>query len=427
MVTIGDELLAGDIVDANLVFLAQRCREVGATVVRAVSVRDRIEEIAAVLREAVAGGAGACLVSGGLGPTTDDLTAAAVAVAAGVAVRRDEAALQRLRAKFRAFGRDMPPANEKQADFPDGAEVLDNPIGSAEGFAVTIDGCRIFSMPGVPRELRKMTAEQVIPRLTRAWELPEVPRRVYRVLGHGESAVAQRIGDVLTRARLRSPGLANMFVHYRASTPQVTVILEGVAGDDGAAATADELASLDAAMLEALRPGMYGIGEADLAARVVQACSRAELRISTAESCTGGGLAAMIAAVPGASRCLLGGVIAYDNRVKVGALEVPAAVLDNQGAVSEPVARAMATGGRRVLGSDLCVAITGIAGPTGGSAEKPVGTVHIAVCDGTETSHKQLKLRGDRGTVQRAAAQWGLKLLWDRLVARGVADIAPLG
>lgn len=426
VVTVGDELLAGDIADTNLSFLARRCRSVGATVVRAVSVRDRVDEIAEVIGRAVRSGAGVCLVSGGLGPTTDDLTTAGIARAADVQVCRDAAALQRLADKFRAFGRPMPPANEKQADFPEGAEILPNPIGSAEGFELTIEGCRVFSMPGVPRELRKMTDEQVLPRLTSAWSLREVPRRIYRVLGHGESSVAQRIEGALEQARTRSPGLANMYVHYRASMPQVSVILEGVAGPDGASATIEELATLDQAMIDALSPGLYGIGEADLPTRVVEAAVAGGKRIAVAESCTGGLLGSMITAVSGSSACFRGGVISYDNGIKRELLGVDAGDLETHGAVSEPVARAMAAGARRVCGADLGIGITGIAGPTGGTPDKPVGTVHIAVCDETETTHKHLHLRGDRGTVRQASALWALKLVWDRLVAAGLARVAPL-
>lgn len=430
LVTVGDELLAGDIHDTNSTFLAQQCRAIGATVIRTVSVRDRVEEIVDVLRDAANRGVRACLVSGGLGPTTDDLTTEAIAAAAGVEVQRDAAALARLEAKFRAFGYDtMPPSNTKQADFPQGAEILANPIGSAEGFMVRLDGCRVFSMPGVPRELRKMTTEQVLPRLVEAWALREVPRRVYRVLGHGESSVAQRIEGIVSSARTQSPGLATMFVHYRASTPQVSVILEGVAADgeaDAKGATADELASLDAAMIDALQPGIYGIGEADLATRVIGAASAAGVSLAVAESCTGGGLGASLSAVPGASACFVGGVVGYNNHIKTELLGVPQSLLDEHGAVSEPVVRAMAKGGCAATGADLCVAITGIAGPGGGTSEKPVGTVDVAVSDGSETTYKRLKLRGDRGTVQRASAQWALKLVWDRLVAKGVASIVSL-
>ena len=426
LVTVGDELLAGDIVDGNKAKLASSARAGGFEVLRAVSVRDRLEEIGQVLQEAAAV-ADVCLVSGGLGPTTDDLTTAAVAHAAGVSMLRDAAAEARLEEKFRLFGRPMPESNRKQADFPEGAEIIPNPIGSAEGLRMTMPGerqCQVFVMPGVPRELAKMLAEQVMPRLQERFSTVAVPRRIYRVLGHGESSVAKRIDPLLAAARERSPGLAAMFVHYRASMPQVSVILEATPGADGAQATAAELASLDAAMIEALSPGIYGIGAAELPPRVVTGLTEAGLRLSTAESCTGGGLGAAITSVAGSSACYRGGVVAYDNDVKQQQLGVPAALLEAHGAVSEPVAVAMARGVCDRIGSDLGVGITGIAGPGGGSPEKPVGTVHIAVADGSEILHRALSLRGNRGTVQRAATQWALKLVWDRLVTRNVAAIA---
>lgn len=441
LLTVGDELLAGDIVDSNKARLAARARALGLEVRRAVTVRDRVPEIVAALREA-AGEADVCLVSGGLGPTTDDLTTAAVAEAAGRPLRRDPGAVARLEEKFRRFGVPMPAANLEQADFPEGAEILPNPVGSAEGLACELPteataepatgratnregrGCIVFVMPGVPVELERMLADEVVPRLRQRFALRPVPRRIYRVIGLGESTLAARIEGLLARARERSPGLQAMYVHYRAHMPQVTVALEATPGPDGAQATEAELASLDAEMSEALGSGLYGIGELELAPRVVEALVEARLRFATAESCTGGGLGALVTSVSGSSACFRGGIISYDNDVKERLLGVPAEMLAAHGAVSEPVARAMAHGARQRLGSDLAAGITGIAGPGGGSPGKPVGTVHIAVADGDETIHRALHLRGDRGTVQAASATWALKLLWDRLIARGVASVA---
>jgi nicotinamide-nucleotide amidase len=417
LLTIGDEILAGDIVNTNAAFLGTRCRRIGLTVVRAQTVRDRVSEIVPAILEATRH-ARVCLVCGGLGPTSDDLTTVAVAEAAGVGVRRDAAALARLEAKFAALGRAMPEANRKQADFPAGADILDNPIGSAEGFALDLGGCRVFVMPGVPRELHKMMREQVEPWISEHLDLREVPRRIYRMLGRGESAVAEAISPVLAQARTRSPGLAAMFVHYRASMPEVQVVLEGTPGPDGVGATQDELAELDAPLLDAMGGALYGIGSASLAPRVIEGVRRAGHWIGTAESCTGGGVGQALASVPGASACFAGGIIAYDNRIKIEKLGVAESLLHEHGAVSEAVACAMAEGGRRALGVDLCVAITGIAGPSGGTPEKPVGTVHIAVCDADGSAHRRVQLRGDRGTVQRAAGAWALKLAWDRLGLR---------
>jgi nicotinamide-nucleotide amidase len=430
LLCIGDELLSGDTVNTNAAVLGRRCHALGLPVRHAAVVRDRIDEIVLALR-AAANDADVCLVCGGLGPTTDDLTSEAVARAAGVGLERDAGALERLEAKFRAFGRAMPEANRKQADFPHGAQTLANPIGTAEGFTLALPApgagaCHVFVMPGVPRELKRMMTEQVEPRLRARIALRPIPRRIYRVLGMGESGVAQRVTPVLDQARARSPGLAAMFVHYRASMPEVQIILEATIGPDGAQATDAELSSLDVPMKQALDPALFGMGDAELAARLLAALRRAKLRIGTAESCTAGGVAARLGAVPGASDCLDGAIVAYDDRIKRDLLRVREDDLKTHGAVSEVVARAMAEGARKALGSDLCVSVTGIAGPTGETPGKPVGTVHFAIADAEGTEHRQLLLRGDRGTVQRASELWALKLVWDRLLAQGHATIAQM-
>ncbi len=429
ILTIGDELLSGDTVNGNLAFLGERCRGLGISVLRAVSVRDRIDEIVAALAD-VSRWADVCLISGGLGPTSDDLTAEAVALACGVPLVRSAEAEAAMVALFARYKRPMPEINRKQADLPAGADLLENPIGTAPGFAVHLPDsadrgrrCWVACMPGVPREMRRMMTEQIEPRLTRAFELPVVQRRVYRAIGRGESAIAVDIEPIVAEARTRSPGLANLYIHYRATAPQVLVIAEGTPGPDGARATAQELTSLDDAFTQSLQPALYGIGDADLAQRVVAALRRAGQTVSSAESCTGGRVGALLTEVAGASACFFGGVIAYDNTVKTGVLGVLPADLSQHGAVSEAVARAMATGARRVLGTDFAVATTGIAGPGGGSEEKPVGTVDIAVADGEGCTYKRLQLFGERALIQHVSAMWALKLLWDRLVERGLASV----
>lgn len=431
ILTIGDELLSGDTVNSNLAFLGERCRRLGVEVVRALSVRDRIDEIVGALREA-SERADLCLVSGGLGPTSDDLTAEAVAAAGGVGLVRDPVAEAELEAYFAARGRPMPDINRKQVDFPAGAEVLKNPIGSAPGFAVTLPapdggaGCYVACMPGVPREMKKMMQEQIEPRLRQRLSLPEIPRRVYRAIGRGESAIAVDVEPIVAAARARSPGLAALYIHYRAATPQVLILLEGLAGEGGARATAAELRAFDEPLAQALGPALYGIGEAELEVRVIDALRRSGRTLATAESCTGGQIAGRLTAVAGVSDVFRGGVVAYDNSVKTGVLGVPDAAIAGHGAVSEPVARAMAEGARRVLGTDLAVAVTGIAGPGGGSPEKPVGTVDVAVADAEGCSYKRLQLWGDRSLIQHAASVWALKLVWDRLVERGLAAVGEL-
>jgi nicotinamide-nucleotide amidase len=432
ILTVGDELLSGDTVNSNLAFLGERCRRRGISAIRAVSVRDRVGEIVAALTDA-AGWADLCLVSGGLGPTSDDLTAEAVALACGVGLVRNEDAVRVMTEMFARFGRPMPDINKKQADLPAGADMLVNPIGTAPGFAAWLPDpanvgrrCLVACMPGVPREMRRMMAEQIEPRVAEAFALPAVHRRVYRAIGRGESAIAVDIEPIVAAARTRSPGLAALYLHYRAAAPQVLVIAEGTPGPGGERATAEELEALDREIAPALHPAVYGIGEADLAERIVAALTRSGRTLGTAESCTGGQVGALITGVAGASAAYLGGVIAYHNFIKVRLLGVSEADLEAHGAVSEPVARAMAEGARRALGTDFAVAITGIAGPGGGSEEKPIGTVDVAVADAEGTSYKRLKLFGERALIQHVAAMWALKLVWDRLVELRLAEVGVL-
>lgn len=426
ILTIGDELLSGDIVDKNKATLAAWCRAQGLTVVGARTVRDREEEIVDGIRWACAVGE-ICLTSGGLGPTTDDLTIASVAVAGGLGLLRHAPSEQRIRDIFAVLGRNLTDMNLKQADLPEGADVLDNPIGTAPGVAVTVatdvGSCLVCCMPGVPRELRKMVAEQVEPIVRARFEPSPVHRRVYRCLGKGESTVQQHITELIDRARSSSPSLANVMVHYRAHMPEVLVNLEGLAHDGVAGATNEELATLDGPMAEVLGRSLYGIGERELPERFVRALEAASLTFATAESCTGGLCGGLVTDVAGSSAVFLGGVIAYANAVKIRDLGVAQAAIAQHGAVSEVVARAMAEGARDRFGSDLAVGITGIAGPGGGTPEKPRGTVDLAVADQDGTSYKRLRLYGNRGTVRRAAALWALKLAWDRMVARGLASV----
>ena len=432
ILTIGDELLSGDTVNSNLAFLGERCRRLGISVIRAVSVRDRIDEIVAALAD-VAQWADLCLISGGLGPTSDDLTAEAVARACGVSLVRSPEAVAAMTEMFARFNRPMPEINRKQADLPAGADMLTNPIGTAPGFAVRLPdsaasgrSCWVACMPGVPREMRRMMVEQIEPRLAREFTLPATHRRVYRAIGRGESAIAAELEPIVAEARTRSPGLANLYLHYRASAPQVLLIAEGTPGPDGARATMEELAELDAPFTQALQPALYGLGDADLPARLVAALTRAGKTVASAESCTGGRVGALLTGVAGASACYFGGVIAYDNTVKVGVLNVSRADLSQHGAVSEAVARAMAEGARRAIGTDFGVATTGVAGPGGGSPEKPVGTVDIAVADAEGCTYRRLQLHGERALIQHVSALWALKCLWDRMVERGLASVEAM-
>jgi len=254
-----------------------------------------------------------------------------------------------------------------------------------------------------------------------------IPRRIYRAVGSGESSVQHNVQGVLAQARERSPGLANVFVHYRARYPEVQLILEATpgSGPDGVAARAEELASLDEPLRAAIGPALYLISDGEdedesLAKLLVTRLIERGLMLVSAESCTGGGIGAAVTSVAGSSACFLGGVIAYSNEIKIAQLGVSPDDLEVHGAVSEPVARAMAEGARTRLGaaspsSVIGISTTGIAGPGGGSEAKPVGTVDIAVATATGTTYKRLRLFGKRDTIRHAATQWALKLVLDQL------------
>ena len=405
VVTIGGELLLGFTIDTNAAHLARELGELGIEVARRTTVGDAAEEIAAAVREAL-DRTGAVITTGGLGPTADDLTKPAIAAIFGRGMHRDEAIVAALRERWRARGLpgDLPRANEQQGMIPDGARILDNRHGSAPGIWLEDDAGRwVVMLPGVPREMRGMLADTVIPLLRdRAGDLAGtavVRSRTLRTAGIGESALADLLGDL-------AAGLPDLPLAY---LPNLEGVDLRVTARAVPAAEAD--AMLDAAaarLLERVGRYVYGTGDDDLAALVLERCRERSLRLAVGESCTGGLLATRLTAVPGSSDVFMGGIVAYDNAVKRDVLGVPEAMLREHGAVSEPVAKAMASGARQALQTDLGIGITGIAGPGGGSAEKPVGTVYIAVDRGGETRGWRRHFFGDRDEIRRRSAQTAL-------------------
>ncbi|RMG93705.1 MAG: CinA family nicotinamide mononucleotide deamidase-related protein [Deltaproteobacteria bacterium] len=418
VVTIGDELLAGETVDTNKATLAAFATAHGFSVTAAHTLPDDLEAIARLLSDLI-GRCRLCLVCGGLGPTSDDVTRHAVARACGRPLRRNPALVEDLEAKFARLGRSMPEANLVQADVPEGAEILANPIGTAAGFVVG-DATTFAVLPGPPRELARMLHHELAPRMSALGGGPPRPTRRYRCLGFGESSLAARLEPRLPELEglLESGGVR---VRYRAAMPLVDVTFVLDARPSG-----EVLDAMDRIVAEALAPALYGIGMADLPTRVLAALRQHGHTLATAESCTGGRVAAQITAVPGASSVFAGGVVAYANRIKTALLGVSEEDLARHGAVSEQVARAMADGARACLRTDFAISTTGIAGPAGGSPEKPVGTVWVGIATPDGTDAKRLSLRGERQRIQHAAALWGLKLLWDRLVAMDLARVEVL-
>ena len=425
VLTVGDEILRGDIINTNAAYLSEQATSLGFEVVLHESVADDVSIISEVVQKAV-GLAELVLISGGLGPTTDDLTSESVAAAFGSSLVRCERAEAQLRAFFERRGRELVAANLKQADLPAGAAMLENPIGTAPGFALPTSagaGSLVVCMPGVPTELRKMFREQVMPEISaRIGHREPASRRLYRVLGLGESAVQHRIGGALESFIGGLPrGTAR--VQYRAHVPEVWIALQGALDSSGHSPTSAMLAGADTLMREALGRSLYGIGTATIEERVLGALRKANLTVAAAESCTGGHVGALLTAVPGASDSVLGSIVAYSNQLKRSLLDVSEATLRAHGAVSEATARAMAQGVCRRTGADIGVAVTGLAGPSEDGSGGAVGTVHFATSDGEVTTHRALQLPGSRARVIKAAAYGALRMVWDALIERGVARV----
>jgi nicotinamide-nucleotide amidase len=400
-VTIGTELLLGFTVDTNAAEIGRALAAAGVDVVRHTSVADRPDAIRAALTEAL-GRADVVLATGGLGPTSDDLTKQAAADVFGRRLVHDPAVLAALEERFRRIGRwPMPAANRSQADVPEGAVVLPNPRGTAPGLWLEDERGRVLVLlPGVPHEMRGLLHEHVLPRLAGRGGGTVVRSRALRTTGVAESAVAERLGGIADE-------IAPLTLAYLPGTAGVDLRVTAwhLAPDDADRRLAGALGLI----APRLGQDRYGEDDADLAAVVLTALAGRTLAV--AESCTGGLLGGRITAVPGASHTFLGGIVAYDNTVKTDLLGVPAATIAEHGAVSEPVVLAMTDGARRRFNADAALAVTGIAGPEGGTTDKPVGTVWVAARVGDQARAVRRVLPGDRREIRERAAQAALDLL----------------
>jgi len=401
VVTIGTELVLGLTLDTNAADLGRALAAAGAEIVRHVSVPDRPADIRAAVADALER-TGFVIATGGLGPTRDDMTKLEVAAIFGKPLRLDTDVLKSLEARFRRLGRPMPAVNRTQAEVPEGATVLPNPRGTAPGLWIEDNRGRVaILLPGVPSEMRGLLVEEVLPRIAqRVGGGRVVLSRTLRTTGVPESALAERIGAV-------EDDIAPLTLAYIPSVAGVDLRL--TAWSLPPAEAEQRLAEHAAALRARLEDHCYGENEADLAA-VVLDLLRGK-RLAVGESCTGGLIAGRITAVPGASDVFVGGVVAYANGVKTDFLDVPAATLETHGAVSEEAVRAMAEGVQRRFAAEASVAVTGIAGPGGGTPEKPVGTVWLAARLGSVTRTVKRVFPGDRGEIRARAAQAALDLL----------------
>lgn len=401
LLTIGTELLLGFTVDSNAAEIGRALSGAGIRVTRKASVGDTGDAILAGVQEAL-GRTGAVLCTGGLGPTADDITKKVVADLYGWPLEFHDAIWQHLLERFARFGRKPAEKNRSQAEVPRGAVVLPNRWGTAPGLWFEGPPGLVILLPGVPSEMRGLLHHEVLPRLASRAGNTVIRSRALRTTGVPESTLAERITGIeeivapLSLAYL--PGVMGVDLRLTAWN---------LPADEADQRLARGIGEIRARAAE----WIYGEDDADLAAVVLDLARRRGWKIATAESCTGGGLGERLTNIPGSSEVFLGGVVAYDNAVKEGLLDVPPALFAEHGAVSEPVAAAMVRGITRRLGAELGISVTGIAGPGGGTPDKPVGLVYIGTAvKGTVTVTRSLFV-GDRGEIRARAAQVALNRL----------------
>ncbi|SEL99073.1 competence/damage-inducible protein cinA [Syntrophus gentianae] len=409
ILTIGNELISGRTQDTNTSHVARELNIQGWQVPILMSVDDDEAAIKTAL-DHILTQADAVIVTGGLGPTTDDKTTEAIARAYGLKLYRDEAILAKIKAIFDRYGLYWAPNNAKQADFPEGAEPIVNPVGTAWGFSLNVQGKLIAVLPGVPAEMKRMLSQGVLPVLRRTF--PEaaqaVATRTLKLSGISEAEVDQRLAD----ADLEGQGVAvGFYPHF----PEIRVVLTVRKATDAEAQAL--LKSAVAQVISRLEHHIFAYDQETLEGTVAALLTERKLTLSIAESCTGGLVTDRLTDISGSSVFLERSAVTYSNLAKTELLGVPEETLREYGAVSEPTARLMAEGVRKLGHTDLGLSTTGVAGPTGGSEQKPVGTVFVALADGRETICRKYLFRWERRRVKVAASQAALTMLKRYLIS----------
>jgi nicotinamide-nucleotide amidase len=401
IIAVGSELLTPDRLDTNSLFLTEELNKIGIEVVRKTVVGDNRDLLGEAFRDAL-NRVPLIISSGGLGPTEDDLTRETVAELLGRKLRRNDDILRYIEGRFRALGREMPEVNVRQAMVPEGAEILENSRGTAPGLWLEDSEHSIVLLPGPPRELKPLFREQVLPRLERRASGVRMFHREIRVTGLGESHVEQRIMGIYKRfpevntTVLAAPGETQ--VHLRIWTDDA----------EHAKKSLDEIVK---GFEIALSDRIFSQDGSSLDEVIAAELTMHNATISAAESCTGGLLAQRLTSIAGSSSYFLGGVVCYSNELKTAWTGVPVELIQAKGAVSAEVAVALAEGIRRRVGSTFGVGITGIAGPGGGSEEKPVGTVHIALAHAGGVKERSVRFPGDRESIRWQASQVALDMV----------------
>jgi nicotinamide-nucleotide amidase len=408
IISVGTELLLGQIVDTNSAFLSRTLAALGIDLFRRATVGDNEGRLVQAIREA-ASRADVILTIGGLGPTQDDLTKEAVARAFDDELVLDSAAAEHLRALFARRGIPMPESNLRQALVFRGGRGIPNPNGTAPGALLEKEGKVVFCLPGPPREFIPMVENAVLPLLVErlGGERTVIRSRVLRTIGIGESAMEERVRDLLastnpTVAPLAHVGESHLRLTARARSEEEALAL---------------IEPLEREIRSRLGVHVYGVDETPLEAAVIGLLKERGETLAVAESCTGGLLGGRLTNVPGSSQVFVGGIISYSNGAKESLLGVPGDLLATHGAVSALVAEAMARGARERLGANIGVAITGVAGPEGGTAEKPVGLVYLGLSDRAGERHQRCLFMGGRADVRTRsilmALDWVRRSRWD--------------
>jgi nicotinamide-nucleotide amidase len=406
IIAIGSELLAPDRTDTNSLWLTEKLNSIGIEVKLKTIVGDDDARLEETIKDAVKRSR-VVITTGGLGPTEDDITRKVAARALGRRLLLDEDVLAWIRGRFESFGRTMPERNSRQAMVIDGAEVLDNPNGTAPGLFIEHEETSVALLPGPPREMRPMFENFVRPRLTEKAGNLRVVRRLLRVAGMGESAVDELIAPV----------------YLKYDNPQTTILfnqseieLQLTAQARTEAEAENLLDRLSEQLEEKLGHAIFAFRGETMEQVIGLKLAVGGFTVAVAESCTGGLIAQRLTDVPGASKYFIEGVVVYSNDAKTRTLGVEPVLLLEHGAVSAPVAEAMAEGVRRRANTDFGLSVTGIAGPDGGTEEKPVGLVYIALADDAHTEHRKVKIPGDRNLIRWRASQAALDLLRRRLI-----------
>jgi nicotinamide-nucleotide amidase len=407
VVAVGTELLLGQTVNTNASVLGSRLAEAGLDHYHQVVVGDNLERATAAIRQAVER-ADAVIVTGGIGPTQDDITREAICATARVGMDFDEDYADWLRERWARRGLEMPENNLRQAEYPEGAELIENSKGTAPGLKLRVDDAWVFALPGVPEEMLAMLESDVLPflRSEAAGEEGVLVSRLIRTWGGTESQVAEVLADLFEDA-------VNPTLAFLASGGEIKVRLTARASTDEEAGSL--LQPVEQEVRRRLGPEVFGVDEETVERIVLRLAGERNRSLATAESATGGMIAQRLTAIPGASAVFRGSIVAYSIEAKERLLGVPAEVIETRGVVSEQTALAMAEGGAARLGADLCVAVTGAAGPE--PLEQPPGTMVAAVFAPDRAQARSFRLAGDRERVRVYTATAALHLL--RLALQG--------